>query len=674
MADNKRSKKLIGGIIGGATGVVGGLASNLFGKKKKSLPPAANSLAGKLFERKDSLDSGKTITEQDSTTTEEKRNKKIGFFVDRNPVAGAILPNGGVGIITNSNNIIPLGGDDTGGTVNQNSNISFKISANQNGAAVFVNGENTYKTTPNTLGFRLSDVVKDGAKTISLQKEGYVCTTVYVVTAIQNPDFNETALDNYENDLIQQDSLINIGPKRNKRIYTQTPAYVFKIEQYVDGILQSTDGTLDNNEIKELIFKINTQTAGQKSDSNAVSTNILTITLDGPDNSVIVSKDGGTDFTKLVKGRNTIVSDIGSVYSISSANLNLYKVNKIVATAEGFKPSTLLPENLESLTTKITLDSNYAIDIVSEQFSTVSNSSPAIQFENPIQIRKYNINSKAEYPITISTLNNSPITKITAFIGESKFVFDNLEFATKILLTKKTIIAIPAEAFKSIANYKVFIVPSNGDGDGDSIETSISVVDEFYVGVPDLRNIIYPLELVGPDYAGTNVNFDIEYESENTDFVRIYVGDSTTFIQEKSDGKLELNLKTLLNVSGTNVSEDAQSISLILKLVPYNISGVEQVIGKTEIVKINFNKGANQIPRNLAINRIADIFSSQLDDSIFSKETSKYLTHLLHFPDGDTKVITTWTGSEGSLIAKLYEPIPTTVQPNEEIFISKLKL
>jgi hypothetical protein len=681
MADNKRSKKLIGGIIGGATGVVGGAVSKLLGKKKKSLPPAANSVLGKVFKKKDSLDSGRTITEQDNTTTEQKQNKKLGVFVDRNPVAGAILPNGGVGILTNSDNVIPLGGEDTGGTVNQNSIISFKISANQNGAAVFVNGENTYKTTPSTLGFRLSDVVKDGSKTITLQKEGYTSTIAYAVTVIQNPDFNETALDNYENDLIQEDSFINIGPKKNKRVYTQTPAYVFKIEKYINGLLQSTDGTLDNNEIKELSFELNTQTAGQKNDTTSPSTNILTITLDGPDNSVIVSKDGGTDFTKLLKGRNTIVSDIGSTYSISSTNLNLYKVNKIVATSEGFKPSTLLPEDAESLTTKITLDKNYVIDIVSEQFSTVQNTSPIIQFENPIQIRKYNLNSKTEYPITITSLNDSPITKITAYVGESKFEFNDVNFLTSksegllgVLNATKgpAIISIPAEAFKTIGNYKVFIVPSNGDGDGDSIQTSISVVNEFYVGVPDLRNIIYPSELIGPDYAGTNVNFDIEYESENTDFVRIYVGDSGTFIQEKSDGKLELNLKTLLNISGTNASEDAQTISLILKLVPYNISGVEQVVGKTEVVKINFNKGRNQIPRNLAINRVADIFTSQLDDSIFATETSKYLTHLLHFPDGDTKVITTWTGSEGSLIAKLYEPIPTTIQPNQEIFISKL--
>ena len=132
-------------------------------------------------------------------------NKKIGFFADRNPVAGAILPNGGVGILTNSDNIIPLGGEDTGGTINENGSIRFKISSNQLGASVFINGENTYKTTPNTIRFRLSDVVKDGAKTITLQKEGYTSINTYVINVIQNPDFNEMALDGYENKLVQQD-------------------------------------------------------------------------------------------------------------------------------------------------------------------------------------------------------------------------------------------------------------------------------------------------------------------------------------------------------------------------------------------------------------------------------------------------------------------------------------
>ena len=38
---------------------------------------------------------------------------------------------------------------------------------------------------------------------------------------------------------------------------------------------------------------------------------------------------------------------------------------------------------------------------------------------------------------------------------------------------------------------------------------------------------------------------------------------------------------------------------------------------------------------------------------------------------GNNKVITTWTGSQGSLILKLYEPLPTSVQPNQQVWISK---
>ena len=40
----------------------------------------------------------------------------------------------------------------------------------------------------------------------------------------------------------------------------------------------------------------------------------------------------------------------------------------------------------------------------------------------------YNLISKTEYPITITSLNDSPITKITAYVGESKFEFDDVKF------------------------------------------------------------------------------------------------------------------------------------------------------------------------------------------------------------------------------------------------------
>jgi len=114
-------------------------------------------------------------------------------------------------------------------------------------------------------------------------------------------------------------------------------------------------------------------------------------------------------------------------------------------------------------------------------------------------------------------------------------------------------------------------------------------------------------------------------------------------------------------------------INITLKLVPYNESGYKVIIGKEEFINISFDKGDLTIPRNVAISRIADGFISQFDSKIFENETSKYLTHLLHIGNGDTKVITTWVGSEGSLILKLYEPLPTSIQPNEQVWISKLQ-
>jgi hypothetical protein len=299
MANNKRDKKLIGGIIGGATGIVGGLVS-LLGKKKKSLPATANSLISTQFGANNKLDSGKTITEQDNRTDEEKRQKKIGFFGNINSVNGVLLPNGNVGVVTaDSNNIIPIGGVGTEGTINQNQHIQFKVSDNLKGASIFVNGENTFKTTPSTLVYSLTDVLKDGIKTITLQKEGYISADVYVISTIQNPDFNETALDSYENKLVQQDSLLNIEPNPNKRIFTQTPAYVFKIEHYKNGQLQSTDGTLENNEIKNIEFDLNKQASSISTTTSEIPTNTLTINLTGPAQSVLLTKDVGVDYTRL---------------------------------------------------------------------------------------------------------------------------------------------------------------------------------------------------------------------------------------------------------------------------------------------------------------------------------------------------------------------------------------
>ena len=646
MADNNRSKKLIGGLLGGPKRANDANSPN---KRKSAVSGILGALKSKTPENTD-------------TNPDETKRKKIALFEKLPIVDGFVLPDGGVGVAQGSN-IVPIGGNDTAGTVNQDSSILINITSNQSKTAVFINGENTFKTAPTKISFKLSDVVRDGVKVITVESEGYKSLQSYIVRVVNNPEFDVSAFDSYNNELYERDGLLNVRP--NKPIFTKSSPYVFKLESYLDGVLQDFDGTLENNEIKQIDFQLSTVSKSEQPKPN-LPTQTLILNLEGPANSVILVKKDSPDSTKLTQGKNVIVSEQGSEFQISSANLNLYKINSLQATSAGKKPKTLNSADGTSVGTKIVLDADYVVDLKSEQFSTVLNDTPVINLVSSETVRKYNLNTKVDYPIHL-TKSGGALTKITAYVNDKKYEYEDVTNPSDSLL-----ILIPGSSLSTIGNYKVVLVPSNIDGDGDAVNINISVVDEFFVGVPDIRNIVYPSTLVGPDYVGTNVNFEISYESIDTDYIRIYAGDSTSYIQEKSDGSVTLNFQTLLNLAGTSISETETDISLLLKLIPYNQSGVEVVTGITEILKINFQKGANQIPRQAAINRIADAFVSQLDESIFNDETSKYLTHLLHIGEGNNKVITTWTGSQDSLILKLYEPVSPDVDINQEVWISKL--
>ena len=236
MADNNRSKKLIGGILGGPDRANDANSPN----KRKS---AVSGIFGALKSKTPDVN------------TEETKRKKIGLFENLPIVDGFVLPDGGVGIAQGSN-IVPIGGNDTAGTVNQDSSILINITSNQSKTAVFVNGENTFKTAPTKISFKLSDVVRDGVKVITVESEGYKSLQSYIVRVVNNPEFDVSAFDSYNNELYERDGLLNVRP--NKPIFTKSSPYVFKLESYLDGVLQDFDGTLENNEIKQIDFQLTT--------------------------------------------------------------------------------------------------------------------------------------------------------------------------------------------------------------------------------------------------------------------------------------------------------------------------------------------------------------------------------------------------------------------------------
>jgi hypothetical protein len=150
-------------------------------------------------------------------------------------------------------------------------------------------------------------------------------------------------------------------------------------------------------------------------------------------------------------------------------------------------------------------------------------------------------------------------------------------------------IVIPANVITTIGRYKVVLIPYNVNDAGDPIEILYNVVDDVFVGVPDIFDITYPSEIRAADYVGTDVNFKIKFDSKDTTYVRIYFGEA--WQQIPASGEYQLNVQQALDLLNKKYTESETDINFSLRLVPYNTSGKEVVEGKSEIISIKFNKG-----------------------------------------------------------------------------------
>jgi hypothetical protein len=588
---------------------------------------------------------------------------------------------------------------------NSDLSVSIRVNANKTeGTTVYVNGQNTYQEIQTVLYYSISQILNEGSKVITVQNsQGYNSNETYIIDVVNNPIYQDSLIGsnlniNVYDSLIQYQNreLFNynnyLNPAQNANlVYSTVPAYTIRIKKFINNVEQTYVNTLDTDRIIDFnLFKSEEIISDIPILDITIKKIQVNVFVSGPDNSVSFIKSNPTTSVVeeiiLKSGNNLIEDELNpqNVFSIQTANISTYIVKSIGVSSETLTLQQLDAEtNTESITTSIQADGNYTINVVSEQFVIVQNPIPSVSFLNETQInsdefKNYNINGNVDVPIGLLLTNTE---KITIYVNNQIFVYteftnplnvvsNNLEADT----FRQSILTIPSKAFTNIGKYEIKIVPTNQFGDGDILETIITAVDDVWVGVPDLRNITYPSVLRGPDYVGVDVDFNISYDSVDTDFVRLYVGSiNGQYTQLPNNGTHLLNVKNLLQLGSISVLETTDLITLPLILVPYNTSGRQVVTGKEEILSINFDKGNLTIPRDVAISRIAEGFISQFDTSIFDDEISKYLTHLLHLGGGDNKVITTWEGDGDSLILKLYEPLPTSVQPNQQVWISKMQ-
>ena len=557
------------------------------------------------------------------------------------------------------------------GTVYEDSTLNLLITSNIVGASIVVNDANIFQVTPQSINLAFSDLIYPTiTKTVTIEKHGYVSTEKYIVSIGQNPNYNwSNHPTTYKNDNTLFDTVKNavnsfdntIDSVGFKKIYTTVKPYIVNIKYYNNGI--------------ELPF---TNTSDPKETSATLNFNLLQVIVPPPPvditrtlnftvdtaNAVTIVKNN-TDKIALVSGSNSIVANLNDVYSISSSDLTLYRIItlSIHPDSKPIQLYTALPA--ESLSTSIKVDSVYTVTIITEAIpAPVTIILPTISLANPSTVRNYNINSTASVPIAFA--KSSSVTKLKVSVNGFYYEFNNLGTGSYCG------IVIPVEAFNNVGKCTIHTICADTDGnDGNAIDVVYNVIQEYYVGIPDIFNITYPSEILGPDYIGTDVDFTIQWNSANTDYIRLYSG--VNYIQLPAIGNQVLNIKTLLDMGNTNYSENDTELSFQLSLIPYNISGNTDTVGREEIITIKFIKGINVIPRPVAVNRIAEAFALQFDTIEVDDEGSKYLTHLLHLGDGNNKVITTWTGSNDSVILKLYEPLPTAIDTNQLVWISKLQ-
>ena len=252
-----------------------------------------------------------------------------------------------------------------------------------------------------------------------------------------------------------------------------------------------------------------------------------------------------------------------------------------------------------------------------------------------------------------------------------------------------------------IGQHTLYLQPVSIRGGIGPLQTvSINVISKSFLPGPDITNITYPEMIKGKDFAGFNVDFDITWSSINTNYVDIYVSkkDSEfTLGRFSPSGKGTFNVEKVLQKAKSSFNEDTDKIQFKLLLVPTNIESDEITEGIVEEIEILFDKGDLKLRRGNVVSDIREAFNRNFNTTIFKDEISNLLTHYVHFGNGDNKLIATWgvdtetfsVYDEGfdadgnafkrklnqpkSLVLKLYEPLPTSVQENQTVWISKVQ-
>jgi hypothetical protein len=569
-------------------------------------------------------------------------------------------------------------------------------SSPQNGSVVVDGVLQPTKNTPTGLSF--SGVELLTPKIVTLEKSGAISGDAYKIYTIQKErqifeeiqlPFDETLNYRFVEDPTGVNGVIRlpIETPRIKQNVSYIPYFELIVEKLVDGnyIQQSTlevTNTLDNQTIDiSLNFDLAEAVIIQP-----IIPNSLNIKINGDvyEDGLITYRTSGGITGNVTNGLNefTYTPDTNGSNYIEFIPNGLSNATHLVTYIVKSKGNSITYRTLD-LKLETSVD-----DLIIEVTVSKNNIQPAPDLpvlNVSVKSFEFNIAGTDELKIPYNSFNS---TEVILSINN---VERSLSPDGSIVLTKN-------DFYNGVGNYILYLQPrSDRGGSGETVRVNINVISKTFLPGPDITHINYPQVISGADFKGYNVDFDISWQSVNTNYVEMYVSkyDIQYAIGKLSaSGLVTLNVADVLKKSKNQVNEDIDKVQFEIILVPFNIEGDEVTEGKIERISILFDKGDLKLNRGTVIADIRSAIEANLDDSILEEEISRFLTHYIHLGRGDNKLIATWgidketfsefttdasTGArtkvkeEKSLVLKLYEPLPREIQPNQQLWISKIQ-
>jgi hypothetical protein len=365
-----------------------------------------------------------------------------------NGLTANIFDGGGGGSGTNFGIDVPI--------ITSPSNRTFQITSNIQGAQIYINGINSFKTTSENITFTKSELLS-GDKVITLVKEGYTNNEKYVIS-VENPT-GATIINR---------PFLNIFNLPNLSEPFGISSTVIRVKYYINEVEQSSN---DSETVTSVIQNLNFNLTEGLIEAETALYN-FTVNVSGAGNSVRVVKNGSVEF--FPDNGSTPYSDIsGTTFKVESANTSLYRITQIQSNTR--PPISAAPN--ESLSYNITLNNNASITITTE---LVKAPRPALNPQITLLKKEsiiYNINSKLGVPIGF--LKNADVKAVTVIIGQDILEFDDLQNGDVAGIT------IPHSVFKNIGKYGAKIFPfslSDYENEVRPVEAPIKITTNPYSG------------------------------------------------------------------------------------------------------------------------------------------------------------------------------------------------